>query len=147
MEGARDIADALIAQAACEGQEIFLAGYSQGAVAVRQALRLVAMERPEVLDRISGIALFGDAILWAPPVPAELTGRTLSLCELGDPVCSFAPQSWVACETRATSCPHFQYAVEPEEGLSGVGQAALFFGLGPVPIGELPGTAPTAPTS
>ncbi|NEW71025.1 cutinase family protein [Streptomyces rapamycinicus] len=120
--GAIQLAAAVRAQAECPNhQKIFLAGYSQGALVVREALALLP---PDVRSRISGIALFGDPIVprrLGPEVPADLAGRTTSQCADGDPVCdpSLSEVSRGAALAlcgvgglagRFTRCRHFSYS-------------------------------------
>lgn len=120
--GAILLADAIRTQAeACPDQEIFLGGYSQGALVIRSALPLLT---PDVRARISGIALFGDPTRVGPALTSDVEGRTTSQCAEGDPVCDrSAPLVNVtACLTAATrvtgglvgrfgsTCPHFSYS-------------------------------------
>ncbi|MFJ1998399.1 cutinase family protein [Streptomyces asiaticus] len=122
--GAIQLASAVRAQAECPNhQKIFLAGYSQGAIVVREALALLS---PDIRDRISGIALFGDPIIperLGPEVPRDL--RTISPCEPGDPICDrslSAPRrrgALLACTKgligSLSTCAHFAYSGEPAD--------------------------------
>lgn len=99
----------------CENQMILLAGYSQGAWVIHNALDEIAGE-DAVANRIGGVALVADArrsnpdpvnrggagqstgVAAAIPfaglqraVPARFTPVTTSLCVDNDPVCDFTP--------------------------------------------------------
>jgi predicted esterase len=117
LAGAKLLADEISKHAACHNQKILLAGYSQGAVVVREAVKMLP---PDVQNRISGIALFGDPVSLkgvqvGAPLPETLEDRTVSQCAQGDPICD---TSLSEAERKAIlvrdcglfgACPHYNY--------------------------------------
>ena len=127
--------------AACHGQphHYVLAGYSQGAWVIHDALHALAAEGSSKLAEISGIALFGDpdflpytpwvrdfkwldlsdgsAALFGQgytDIPAQVAPRTASYCFPTDPVCqasTFNIKYFLPeCLIKDNPlCPHFDY--------------------------------------
>jgi hypothetical protein len=123
--GAKQLADEITKHAACHNQKILLAGYSQGAVVVREAVKMLS---PDVQNRISGIALFGNPVSLkgvdpvslkgvevGEPLPGTLADRTISQCAQGDPICdtSLSEDERKAILVRDCGvigkCPHYDY--------------------------------------
>jgi hypothetical protein len=116
-----------------------LTGYSQGAWAVHDALWQIARANPGELDRIAGVALFGDPdFVHSQPivrdnysadiadgasagvdsanvgVPKKITTLSGSWCYPTDPVCQFTPDNIATYGpfcliSGSSSCPHFLY--------------------------------------
>jgi hypothetical protein len=115
-----------------------LAGYSQGAWAVHDALWQIARATPGELGRIAGVALFGDSdFMHSQPivrdyysadigdgasvpvdaanvgVPSKITTHSGSWCYPTDPVCQTTSDNIATylpfCIAGSSSCPHFQY--------------------------------------
>ncbi|MFI8901137.1 cutinase family protein, partial [Streptomyces virginiae] len=116
--GAELLADEIRKHAACPGQKILLAGYSQGAVLVREAVNMLPRE---IQDRISGIALFGDPLTMpgtriGAALPKRLSAK--SWCAKGDPICDTKVSVYhrytrllALCSNKPLSglCEHFNY--------------------------------------
>ncbi|MGW1808157.1 cutinase family protein [Streptomyces sp. NPDC002078] len=117
-ESAREGAELLKTslESACSGQPIVLSGYSQGALVIRLALDGLK-DRPDILQRIKGIALVADPTdaLIGPSLPDDLEALTKRTCTATDPVCNtfnFAfLQKAKACSDNpnGAACPHTQY--------------------------------------
>jgi len=72
--------------AACPGQKFAVAGYSQGAAVVNQALTQLS---PSMYDSIVAVAQFGDpANKGGAGLPDVLAQKRVQNCAFGDPVCS-----------------------------------------------------------
>ncbi|MFD9410168.1 cutinase family protein [Streptomyces sp. NPDC059989] len=137
-DAAKKLVKVLRAQVeACEGQKIYLAGYSQGAAIIREVLN----SAPELHDSISGIVLFGDAVLFGKKLPSGLEHKTLNICVAGDPVCVVAPENWNSCLAYSPSCPHFSYATKPEDGPSQASVAAALITCEPCRLPITPGAS------
>lgn len=85
-QGAADVVDQLTAQVEeCPDQQFALAGYSQGAMVMVQALNDLP---DDAAERVAAVVLFGN------PVRALGTGdfadRTLDICANGDTICGSA---------------------------------------------------------
>ncbi|TCO64243.1 cutinase family protein [Actinocrispum wychmicini] len=124
---------ARIAQCGAAHTKIALIGYSQGSLAVGDAIeRMSSSER----GTIKGVVHFGDprftpfingagfAIALGiagprPPYRDGVGGRTKSFCHLGDPICGFwYPTQYAlqvgtnllaACVIAKDNCPHMTY--------------------------------------
>ncbi|MFD3809251.1 cutinase family protein [Streptomyces sp. NPDC058619] len=134
VDGASELVDQLRLQTTvCDKQlkkkqKIVLAGYSQGSLIIRLALKQLKNESV-ILDHIKGIVLLGDPsqdLVAAPALSSDLKNRTMSVCLLGDLICKgpndeVAQKTASACIVRSTfGCPHLQYG----------GAAALNAGAG-----------------
>ncbi len=110
-----------------DGEQIVLAGYSSGALVIHLALAELegsATISPSLIAAVvliadpsrapgEGVIEAGDApasaeglytrIFEAHPLPALLTGRTISVCDVGDIVCATAPGSNGAVHTAYTA--------------------------------------------
>ncbi|MFE5369265.1 cutinase family protein [Streptomyces mirabilis] len=115
--GATLLAREILKHAACKDQKILLAGYSQGGVVVREALKQLPAD---VLNKISGIALFGDPKRVGAKLnslPVDLSQRTISQCGKDDPICDESMPiatrvaAVVGCGLNAPPelCLHFSY--------------------------------------
>ncbi|MET9568537.1 cutinase family protein, partial [Streptomyces virginiae] len=123
----------------CQKQKIYLAGYSQGAAVIREVLN----SAPELHGAISGIVLFGDAVIFGKKLPSGLENKTLDICVPGDPICGVALESWGNCVMNSPSCPHFSYATKSEDGPSQASVAAALITCEPCRLPIAP--EPTAP--
>jgi hypothetical protein len=135
------VSDIQLLDHACYGQphHYVLAGYSQGAWVIHDALHALAAEGPSKLAEISGVALFGDPDFlpfkpWVrdfewldlargsaavagqgyTDIPAQVAPRTASYCFPNDPVCqasAFNIKNFLpACLVPYNLlCPHFDY--------------------------------------
>ena len=135
------VSDIEVLDRACQGQphHFVLAGYSQGAWAIHDALHALAVADPSALAEISGVALFGDpdfqpfepwvrdfkwldvapglATLAAqgyPVIPRQVAARAASYCFPNDPICQGTPWNIVAFGPACgvpynLVCPHFDY--------------------------------------
>lgn len=134
------VSDINVMDDACDGQphHYILAGYSQGAWVIHDALHALAAEGPSKLAEISGVALFGDpdflpfkpwvrdfkwldvypgsAALFGQgytDIPAQVAPRTASYCFPNDPVCQASPFNGgylPACLVPYNLlCAHFDY--------------------------------------
>ncbi|WP_435857136.1 cutinase family protein [Streptomyces rishiriensis] len=114
---------------ACPTQKIVLAGYSQGAWAIRVALDKLKDDPnwPQIRDSISGIGFVGEPNeIWAHPrLSQELRDRTYSACAPGDPVCGnvlgtvFDHRCFNPFNPPAgfnILCPHLRYGTEAGVG-------------------------------
>jgi pimeloyl-ACP methyl ester carboxylesterase len=124
--GAEQMARAIESVArACRGQKIVLAGYSQGAIVVREALN--RLQPPDLLTRITGIALFANPRVGAP-LSRDVDAITHEECVPGDPVCGIPSRVTIAACLAAAAqvrdgllgrfagtCPHFGYPEEDED--------------------------------
>ncbi|MEU2857541.1 cutinase family protein, partial [Streptomyces mirabilis] len=119
--GAKHLRDEILKHAACN-QKILLAGYSQGAVVVREAVNMLP---PDIQDKISGIALFADPVSLAgarigAKLPRDLAQRTISQCNEFDPICDTRlpkddrrTSALLECGVLGNfpgSCKHFSYS-------------------------------------
>jgi hypothetical protein len=135
------VSDIQLLDAACHGQphHYVLAGYSQGAWVIHDALHALAAEGPSKLGEISGVALFGDPdflpfkswvrdFKWVDlaigsaalfrqgytAIPGQVAPRTASYCFPNDPVCQATTTNiggyLPACLVPYNLlCPHFDY--------------------------------------
>lgn len=134
------VSDIQLIDSACHGQphHYVLAGYSQGAWVIHDALHALAAEGPAKLAEISGVAMFGDPDFlpfkpWVRDfkwidlalgsaavagqgdtnIPAQVAPRTASYCFPNDPVCqtsAFTAGYLPACLVAYNLlCPHFDY--------------------------------------
>jgi len=135
------VSDIQLVDHACQGQPHYfvLAGYSQGAWVIHDALHTLATADPSALAEISGVALFGDPdflpyepwvrdFKWLDPAPGSATlagqgypvipgqrlvARTASYCFPNDPVCQATPWNIAFLPACAVPynllCPHFDY--------------------------------------
>lgn len=135
------VSDINLLDAECHGQphHYVLAGFSQGAWVIHDALHALAAAGPSKLAEISGVALFGDPdflpytpwvrdFKWLDPapgvaalagkgypvIPRQVVPRTASYCFPNDPVCQATPWNIAAflpaCAVPYNLlCPHFDY--------------------------------------
>ena len=135
------VSDIQLVDHACQGQphHYVLAGYSQGAWVIHDALHTLAAADPSALAEISGVALFGDPdfqpyepwvrdFKWLDPapgsatlagqgypvIPGQVAARTASYCFPNDPVCQATPWNIAAFVPAClvpynVACPHFDY--------------------------------------
>jgi Cutinase len=135
------VSDIQLLDHACDGtpHHYVLAGYSQGAWVIHDALQALAAEGPAKLAEISGVALFGDPdflpfkpwvrdFKWVDlafgsaavagqgytDIPAQVAPRTASYCFPNDPVCqasTFNIEHFLPeCLIPYNPlCPHFDY--------------------------------------
>ncbi|MEO0492127.1 MAG: cutinase family protein, partial [Actinomycetota bacterium] len=138
---------------------IVLAGYSQGALVTRLALE--ALQEHSVIDRIGGIALFGDPArgvddglgrlggaaavggVWSnlvdavDPVPAEVSGLAASWCLPGDDICENDSLADLVDETFASpDYPHARYLPDGFAAAAGSQLAAELLELPRRPSGD-----------
>ncbi len=134
------VSDIQLLDHACHGtpHHYVLAGYSQGAWVIHDALQTLAAEGSSKLAEISGVALFGDPdflpfkpwvrdFKWidfargsaavagqgSTEIPAQVAPRTASYCFPNDPVCQTTRINMsylAACSVPYNLlCPHFDY--------------------------------------
>lgn len=115
LQGGRErVKEAIEQQAACpNNQRILLAGYSQGALAITQALNDLDREGFD-LSRISGVTLLGSpGVYLGANVPPELrTGnQTFQNCLRNDPVCdpTAVAEFLQPCLNLEDTCTHLDY--------------------------------------
>lgn len=95
--GAADLVAHVVVRAAeCPGTRFVLAGYSQGAEVVSNALGMpsddfpaVAVLPPWLAPRIAAVLLFASPVhAYNTAVPEPYAGRSAQYCVAGDPVCN-----------------------------------------------------------
>lgn len=128
------LANYLTTQAAlCKSQDIVLAGFSQGALVITQAMRSLPVS---VLNRVDGLALVADPA-FDPKfsgnvgtysrndegivstftsvyktqnyLPAAVSGDAKSYCLAYDPVCNYSVVSLTNCAWSGKKCAHNRY--------------------------------------
>ncbi|WRZ96442.1 cutinase family protein (plasmid) [Streptomyces sp. NBC_01007] len=124
-EGEVSLIDVLQAHAQCADEKIVIAGYSQGAQVIRDALAGLKNLAPDVVAKVSGIALFGDPTVDLLGFPNGASADSLGVpvvgpyCKEEDPVCGTRNAELAAkCAIEATlgqfvgqgvACGHFRY--------------------------------------
>jgi hypothetical protein len=131
--------------AICPSSQFLLAGYSQGATVMHRLLTSLEAQASPVSARIAGVLLIGDADRVAgsagtetgtatsgegftaaagpagssQPVPAGFAGRTVSVCDQGDPVCDFSPAalSGFAAASKIHTTHYVSFPQPPKEPL------------------------------
>ena len=85
-QGVEDVTSQLAAQVEdCADQQFALAGYSQGAIVITEALLELS---PDAAERVAAVVLFGNPVRAAGT--GQFSGRTLDICATGDTICGGA---------------------------------------------------------
>jgi cutinase len=85
-QGVEDVTSQVAAQVeGCPDQQFALAGYSQGAIVITEALRDLPADAAE---QVAAVVLFGNPVRAAGT--GEFSDRTLDICATGDAICGAA---------------------------------------------------------
>jgi hypothetical protein len=128
----------------CPNQDIVLAGFSQGALVVNQAMRTLPVS---ILDRIDGLAMIADPAFdptFAGNVgtyskndegivstftsvyktqnylPAAVAGKAKAYCLAYDPVCNYSVGALTNCAWSGSKCTHNLYIAKGHTRQAGI---------------------------